>query len=532
MVKKLFIKAVVAVLLVSMMLTLAACGGGTTTTTTKNPGGTTTSNGGDDDTPITTTTGGNTSTDKPTQLDGIKEETAGNEVTFLYVEGGNGTYTADSIWADESLEGLDDVADATIQRNTKIEEELGITIDPYPADGVGISGLQEFSKAYFDAGDPTIDVYCGYQYYDISFATSGNLVNLNTITNSKGEKIIDITKDYWATNYINSVTYNNNMYWVTGDLALRYVGGIYCTFVNSSLYDTYVKAAYENKTIYQIVNDGKWTLDTMLDMASHSYIDDGDKIVNDTDTFGIVYETCDVIDGMAFGCKVDFGKKTTVNGKDEITVSILTSTTADTFMQKLDEMYKASYAWNAGNSDSQNMMPIFAEGRALFAVNKVYMAGVWLNEMDEGAFAIVPTPKLTETASYATGVHDSCTIFGISKFSDCRVAAAATLELMAYYSSQLVAPVFYDKVMKGRFTRDDDAALMIDLIRQGFDSDFVAAWSNSLDNVVHTFRNASDYSSFKKTLNIKKRTWPNLLVSQKGTGTGLLEKLDAAALEE
>ena len=154
MAKKLFIKVIVALLLLSVLLTLAACGDDSTTTkkpSTTVPDGPSDDN--DDDGPDASF---------PSQLNGLFDPEKETELFFLYVEGGNGTYTADSIWIDDSADGviLDDVDNAIINRNNLIKEKTGIKISPFDAGAVGISGLQEFARTYFEIQSDEIDVYC------------------------------------------------------------------------------------------------------------------------------------------------------------------------------------------------------------------------------------------------------------------------------------------------------------------------------------------------------------------------------------
>lgn len=499
MAKKILTKVLIAILLLSMLLSLAACGDPDTTTPT-------TTNGGDDD---PGTPGG----DKyPQQIKGLKDSVEGSVITFLFVEGGNGTYTADSIWVNPEAVDNDEIDEKVIERNNKVMEDLGVEIEPLEAVGVSISGLQEYAKTWFDTQDPEVDVYAGYQYYDISLATQGHLYDLNTLTNNDGDKIIDVSQPYWASNYINEITYNNHLYWVTGDLSFRYTGGLYCTFVNKTIYDQSVKSAFGGRTIYQVVNDGDWTMDTMMQMSEKAFKDnDNSGTATDGDQFGFIYEPIDPIDGIAFGCRISFGSKKTTNGKDEIVIELANDKKATELAGYLDTIYNATYAFNAGNADSKEVMPRFANGEALFTVNKLYMATVWLAEMDD--YAIIPTPKLNDTQKdYASGVHDSVTLFGISKYSDTPEAAAATLELMSYYGSTIVTPAYYEKVLYGgRTIRDDEAAEMINLIRDGFHVDFVSAWSASLGGIVHSFRNTTTMKRFSNYLKIQSKSWPSAL---------------------
>ena len=511
MAKTILTKCVVALLIASMLVIgLVGCGGPATTTKA----------------PSTSGEIGKPPVDYPAQLEGIESVTADQEVTFVYVEGGNGTYTADSIWVDPDAGDLDDVDNGIIERNNKIYEKIGVTITPYPFEG-GIADLQSLTKTMFDTQDETIDVYAGYQYFDISLATQGHLYNLTDIANENGDPLIDITQSYWATNYINSITYNDYIYWVTGDLSLRYTGGLYCTFVNTEIYDSKVRQSYEGKSIYEIVNEGNWTMDTMMAMAELGADDiDGDGKITEGEVAGFVYETQDIWDGMAFGCKIEFGKKVSGASGDQITVNLPYDRKASELATYFSTIHNAThYALNVPGNDSKNMMPYFNDGLALFAVNKIYQSAIHLSEMD--SFAIVPTPKLnTAQKNYASGCHDSLTIFGISKYTDVPQASAATLELMAFYGSQLVTPVFYEKyILGGRTVREDESIKMIEIIRDGFNSDFVAAWSGSIDNIVQIYRDANKCKNFTAQMTYMKNKWP-------GTLNKLLASLEEAALEE
>lgn len=426
-----------------------------------------------------------------------------DRVQFLYVEGNQGTYTADSLWVDtEDVSDLDVVDLMTLDRNFRIYEDLGVTIEAFTDPNLGISGLQSFAKIYFDIQDPGLDVYCGYRYFDIKVALTGNLYNLNTIVDESGKQIIDVTKPYWATNYINSITYNDQMYWVTGDLALRYTGGLYCTFVNTDLYDQYVRDQYDGKSIYDIVNEKSWKMQTMLDMAG---------LVNNGEQYGIVYEYNDSLDAFAFGSKIAFSKTNGHEDESLMTIYLHQNPDAVKLAGFLTTMMEAEYAHNVMNSDSEEMMRFFADGKALFAVNKLFMASEYLNGMEN--YTIIPLPLLNEWQNeYGSGVHDSVTIFGISKFTNCPIAAAATLELMSYYSSLLVTPVYVASILAGTDEASHPEVVnMYAILRNNLDIDFAVAWSDKINNISHVYRTYDNVRLFSSFVKVSSRAWPNQL---------------------
>jgi len=527
MAKTPFIKVIIAILLLSLMLPLAvACG--EAETTAKKPNETTAPTTEGPDTPSTTgpkvtTTTPTTQLAYPAQLEGIKDDLEDTVVQFIYVEGEEGIYTAKSLWVDEENDTeIDAVDQQTIDRNNRIYEDLGITIEPITDPTLGISGLYTYAKTYFDVQDPGVDVYCGFQYYDLKVALTGSILNLNTIVNENRETIIDITQPYWATNYINSITYNDYLYWVTGDLSLRYTGGIYCTFVNLDLYDMYVKANYDGKTIYEIVKEKKWTMQTMMDMADMADFDtNSDGKLSADERIGLLWRTGDILDGIPFGCKINYSTRSTTNGKDTISIALNTDQRATKLAGYIASFFSAPYAFRA---EFETMLPIFAQGNSLFTFDKLYRSSIDLYAMER--FAIIPTPLLDESQdNYGSGTHDGLTIFGISKYSNCPIASAATLELMAYYGYLLVTPTYIESVLKGSETvHDPESIAMIDLIRAGFDSDFAAAWTERIGEITYMFRgeNVLQYSSIAKA---KSRIWTTNLKR-------LLEEIEAVAAQQ
>ena len=526
MAKTLTTKVIALLLILSMVLALAvACGDSETTTkkpTTTKPPVTEDTEAPDEETtePEVTTTVPKVQVAYPEQLQNIKEDLEDNRVQFIYVEGEEGFYTAKSLWVDEETAGeLDAVDQQTIDRNNRVYEDLGITIEPFTDNTLSISGLYTFAKTYFDVQDPGLDVYCGFQYYDLKTALTGNIMNLNTIVNENQETIIDITQPYWATNYINSITYNDYLFWVTGDLSLRYTGGLYCTFVNLDLYDAFVRSNYDNKSIYDIVNEKKWTMQTMLDMADMADFDsNADGKLSADERIGILWRTGDILDGIPFGCKINYSNRTTSAGKDTISIALPTDERATKLAGYIASFFDAHYAYR---SDFNGMLPIFANGNALFTFEKLYRSSIDLYAMER--FAIIPTPLLDENQpEYGSGTHDGLTIFGISKYSNCPLASAATLELMAYYGYLLVTPTYIESVLKGSETvHDPESIAMIDKIRAGFDSDFAAAWTEKIGEITYMFRgeNVLKYGSMIKT---STRSWTSNLKK-------LLEDIESVA---
>ena len=404
-------------------------------------------------------------------------------LTVVYTEGGNGTYTRRSLKADELDEA--DVDVATRARDALLKEKFGLELD-IVSSGDGLSTMTDYVKTSLAAGNGDYDILAGYQYFAISLAADGYLLNLADLANPNiNADYIDLEASYWGRAFNDNMSYKGGYYWITGDLALRYIGGMYCTFVNAT---TYNEKLSDYGSIYTIAKDGKWTVDVLTEMASKCYEDTGDTPgkADAADQFGFGWEQSDTVDGLAMGLGAQFTYKDPATG--DITVTFNNARTFD-ISKKIKALANTSnFSFKFEMKDSAVVMPAFASGTVAFTINKLFQAETYLSEMEDDYY-ILPVPKYNEEqTSYITSVHDGCTVFGIPY--DCQkvAQAAVALEFLCAYSSENVTPLYFEGALKGRYTRDPEAASMIDLIHGSVTTDFAVAWGNSIKSIGQTFR--------------------------------------------
>lgn len=417
--------------------------------------------------------GGDTTTQDNSRLDHLPElDFEGTSVKFAVAEGNNGSFTERSIRVEE--ENGNSVDSQIIARNAGIEERLNVTIDL--ALITGYKELTSLINSSLASGDTDYDVIGGYQYFDINLATKGYLLDLNKL-DAYGADYIDFDADYWAKSYNDNLQYQNIRYWITGDLSLRYTGGAYCTFVNAKLYNEYLNERYGD--IYDFVRDGKWTIDALMEMSKLIYGDlNTNEKVDEEDRVGYALEIQDSTNGLAIAADVKFSE---TNPDGSVVLTFGDDKTVS-FMSKLYQLVYENNTLVPANSDSKTTMEFFASGNLGFCTTKVHMAEVYLREMNDDYY-IIPFPKFDlNQAEYKGTVHDGVTIFGINyALDEFQVqASAATLELMAAETLRIVTPEYYDNSMKYKYTRDDNAADMIDIIRNSVTTDFVFAWSSTV----------------------------------------------------
>lgn len=446
----------------------------------------------------------------------------GEVIRFIVEEGSNGFLSERSIVADESSPDL--VDRAVTLRNQIVQSTLNVEIEL--SDVIKFPGLITQVLPSLTSGADIYDVIGGYRHYTISLAISGDaggglLLNFEKIP--KNLNYIDLNGPHWSKETYEHMSYKGAAYWLTGDLALRYTGGFYVSYVNAEIWESNkekIKEITGYDDIYALVNAGKWTIDVLHDISKEIYQDrNGNGTPDQGDLFGFTITKQDPTDGLIYG----FGIKYTSydqTGKPTLIFNVQNKSVINANQQ----LYKF-FNQNEGvyvhpvNDDSVTVMEFFAEGNALATVNKLFLSEASLKNMEDDFF-VVPVPKLSEAQeNYSSALHDGCTIFGIP-YTNTKVAATtATLDYMAYQSWKVVTPAYYDLALKEKYTRDEGkSAQMIDLVRESVYTDFIVLWSNSVDNCASFFR-GNIGPNITSNLKAKERPWNTAL-------TKLVESLE------
>ena len=397
----------------------------------------------------------------------------GEEVNFIIASADGDDYHLRSIYVDEEGDDGDAVNSAIYARNEKIEAMLGVEI---VVAAEANDNIINQAKTVLLGGTTDYDIIAARQYDDIQLALEGVILDLNTLP-ELGADYIKWDQEYWASSYIDALTFGDKNYWLTGDLCLRYTGGYYAFFVNSRLYNDILAPTYGN--IYDVVLNKEWTYDTLIEMIEKCYLDDGnDKVDIEGDRLGLLLPVHDNTNGMAISAGVMFTRYDE-NGTPTSTFNNRNSTLIK-FVDEANRLLNTKGVYNF-KGEYKQAMEVFAAGQGVMVAGRLNQAELYLRDMVDDYY-VIPCPLLNKDQdTYYTGVHDAINIYGINYSSEKIEAAAATLEAMAYESYYTVRPIYYDSFLKFKYTRDEKAAEMIDLMHDTVYTDFVFIWQFSAD---------------------------------------------------
>jgi|GEM_PF-1480671 len=393
----------------------------------------------------------------------------GTEVNFIVASADGDSYHSRSIYVEE--DDGDPVNSALYNRNAKIESTYGVYINL-------VSDLDQNittqAKTALLGGSDAYDVIGARQYDDIQLALDGVVLDINTL-DQYGADYIRYDREYWGSGYIDALSFGGKVFWLASDICLRYIGGYYAMFVNSQLYHDNLEAEYGD--LYEIVKSGNWDYDTLIEMVPKGYRDDGnDKVDNVNDTLGLALPVWDNTNGMSISAGVIY-TGFNADGSPYCTINKKNQTLLD-FMSTFYKLINTEGVYTYGG-DYKAAMTYFASDGAVFVAGRLNQAELYLGDMDTDYY-VVPCPKLTKSQTdYYTGVHDAINIYGISASSPHIQAAAVTLEAMSYLSYEEVRPVYFESVLKYKYTRESEAVKMIQLMHDTVYTDFVFIWQFS-----------------------------------------------------
>lgn len=404
--------------------------------------------------------------------------------TFSVLTGTHGTYPVDCYSAEQTGDALDDIL---YQRNLLLEERFNITFSETVTNDIVCDVPAQVRSAVL-AGDDVWSMAMMVDRFALSVGMEGCLYSYSDLP------YVDLSNPWWNQNAKNDFTVDGKLFFTYGDDNLVF-------FMSTTIlaFNKQMVLDYGLDDPYELVYDGKWTYDRFMEM-NHLVTQDmnGDGKMTIDDQFGTVlvtnmfYPNFWLQDGLKLVEKdTDDLPYFNVPGNEPLItmlVKLATDSKDESFYDVNNHSdYKAQYQQQTG-SNYNDVMAIFADDKALFASSSL------INIMDardmETDFGLLPFPASEEKeAGY---IYGSRTFGGFPYVVPVTVMdtemVSAVMEASACESMKTVIPVLYDKVLKGKNTRDEESYAILDMIRQNRITDLAEVYW--FENIEWQYENA------------------------------------------
>lgn len=354
--------------------------------------------------------------------------------------------------------------DAVYTRNATVEEQFGIEI----VKETSATPMDDFKKAVMAREDS----------WDVLADTTMAVLQASATYGLSVDNLpyIDLSKSWWDRKTIEGTALGGVNYALSGDINLVDDDSLWVIYFNKRLAEE-----HQAGDLYQMVYDGKWTIDAMKEIAARATRDlNGDTVQDHTDQWGFVASSNLALSMLWSGG----GNLSTLNQDGTLSmtldsarnIDVLTKvydlfTTTDTVMpidnlpSKVDGISKWTYCYT-----------MFSEGRSLFFGYCLYTLPNF-REMDDD-FGYLPCPKYDEAQQDYVSIMQPWigTSLLVPNSATDPERTSIILEAMASSAQYYITPTYYDVVLTRKNSRDEESFKIVELLRSNRTFDLAYAY--------------------------------------------------------
>ena len=389
-----------------------------------------------------------------------------DDYDFHVLEGGFGLVVFRNDFAYDDSAASTVLDDAVFRRNSAVEEYLNIRITTdqkickdTTGSNEGYGTLMKEKKA----GDTNYDAAVLPAYDQTKLAYQDALTDMNKVGT------LDFSNKWWDQKAVSTLTIKDMLFFVTGDFSID--------VFNSTIVMIFNKEIAKEKGIndlYQLVNDGKWTLAKWKEYTAMVSEDlDGDNLYTDKDLYGAA-----VWDDVVYAAVHSAGERCCdLDENGDLILTLGTERAISAYMDYVEFALKDQSVIRYQQTFGANGKPSFNAGSdleyKLFQNDQALFLFTWLGVADKFRdmntdYGILPVFKYTEDQKeyYNTVAPYNARFLAMPYLQEDEERTGAILETIGFYSAQMITPAFYEKTLYGATVRDEESRPMLEMIRE------------------------------------------------------------------
>ncbi len=348
------------------------------------------------------------------------------------------------------------VNDAVFERNSKIEDNFGIELDIRP-----ISDPQLQIRKSVQSGEHEPDLVLMPLYLIGSLALEGMLCDLNSF------EYINFDSGSWDKKAAEQLSMGGVLPTAVGDMNINDKDMTWCLFFNKNLAENYGLT-----DIYSLVKNGKWTFDKFEELIHGVTVDlNGDGLYDDNDLWGHVTVFARSAAAYTYSMGGYLVVKNPSTDYPEINIG------SERIYAAYDKI--RSLFFDSGECHDVVTMPFkgfahqWRKTESMFGSEQILFYGEAMQNAErfrgyETDFGIIPLPTWSEgetgnnmlwTQAYSNVVPLTAGFDPSQSERD-----GIILEALQEYSTEYIKPAYYEKSLKGKYSRDEASTDMIDII--------------------------------------------------------------------
>lgn len=416
----------------------------------------------------------------------------------------------------ESLKDGESLSNDVYERNHEISEDLGIEIHPtfkysHMSSNMEGDGMELYNAVMSANPSDTYDAVVCYSHFPALMAKEGKLVEMNSLQFPE-------TDMPWYPEGISTWGFNNRLFFVASNSCVQNILASWCIFANKTLIEE--KGL---KDIETVVLEGNWTLDTLKqysrNWAAEAESNNPDNKQDPNNIYGFALTHRTVIDGFYHGAGFSAYTK---DAADSPVPLYNRSTYIEQISQFLDKFFDIcdSPEFMMGNYSGDIYYPLENKNAVFFAASLDSYT-----RLDDYTYCVIPMPKLDDQQQeYRTLTRDVTELWCIPVDSEDPEVGGLLIEATASSDYRVIAPKFFDKDFKYRYSDTEKGVKIFDLIRSSFVTEFGSVWSQAVSGPYAMLQNCVNAGDTSTPLN---NTYATVAGNTVGTVANKLNVLKA-----
>ncbi|MBQ8410082.1 MAG: hypothetical protein IJY39_14590 [Clostridia bacterium] len=365
-------------------------------------------------------------------------------------------------WVEES--SGDAMSEALFARQQMIYEHLGVDIVATPYNDH--TSYTEPFKTSVKNKDDTYQLMLSHVHSGIVSMIQGNYLRDQATVDQ-----FNLDADYWNREFMEGLALHDHMYLGRNDFNILYT---YVISYNKTMMEQYGSALESD--VYTLVNDYKWTLDKMMNLASLVYIDATADGKTADDTFGITGVQWVPYIGFLHASNLQYIDVNEAGSYEVVVYNELNQAKTAALIDKLSELAAADYSWFRFKVEPTPVIMLYS-GRALMQITNTYDLPSFCDYDVE--FGILPFPMFDEAQAKVGYRHLQwggylCMPSYTANLEMC----ADTIEMLAYFSDN-VNLTFYEKLLGKQVADAPLDKQMLDLVWDTIVPEFAQAYDDA-----------------------------------------------------
>ena len=195
----------------------------------------------------------------------------------------NTTKYVESSMLSDTVSG-DVIKDAIYMRNLQLSELLGVTITESPANPGTVRNLLTAGEKEYDLVTVTLDNIPMI----IGFALDFNQI-----------ETVDLDMPWWDQNAKRDLSIGGKLFYTYSDAVIYGLDNTRAVYFNQDMYSELML-----EDAYTLVEEGRWTMDKMIEFSQLALRDDGDGVWSTKDTYGFVVRAVTLCEALLISAEI------------------------------------------------------------------------------------------------------------------------------------------------------------------------------------------------------------------------------------